>query len=291
MAPLTFADTHSMIVFLSKSDTSAGLDQIVDFINTQVIQYALMVNPAIYVSCIKQFWAIVSIKKANDVVKLQALTDRKKVVVTEDVIQQDHRLDDVDGVECLPNEEIFVELARMSYEKPPPNAKRTHGTNLVVQWRLLSYALLQERKIGAIVTDKDINLVDIKTQVNLGAELQGRKDDDNVASKVSVAEPTVFDDEEVTMTMAQTLIKMKAKKARLLDEQVAKRLNDEEVEKDAAKEKQEKDDLEKAKGLQQQYDDKHENINWNVVAKQIQGKHLDNIRKYRRLERKPVSIA
>nr|GEX96080.1 hypothetical protein [Tanacetum cinerariifolium] len=29
-------------------------------------------------------------------------------------------LDDADGVECLPNEEIFVELARMGYEKPPP---------------------------------------------------------------------------------------------------------------------------------------------------------------------------
>nr|GFA41210.1 hypothetical protein [Tanacetum cinerariifolium] len=39
---------------------------------------------------------------------------------------------------------------------------------------------------------------------------------------VNAVEPTVFDDEEVTMTMAQTLIKMKAKKARLLDKQMAK---------------------------------------------------------------------
>nr|GFC28351.1 hypothetical protein [Tanacetum cinerariifolium] len=53
-------------------------------------------------------------------------------------------------------------------------------------------------------------------------------------------------DEDITLT----LIKMKAEKARLLDEQMAKRLHDEEVEKDAAKEKQEKDDSEKAKALQ-----------------------------------------
>nr|GFC97806.1 hypothetical protein [Tanacetum cinerariifolium] len=72
---------------------------------------------------------------------------------------------------------------------------------------------------------------------------------------VSAAEPTVFDDEEVTITMAQTLIKMKAKKERLLDEQMAKRLHDEEVEQAAAREKQEQDDLEKAK-VQQQYVDK-----------------------------------
>nr|GEX33636.1 hypothetical protein [Tanacetum cinerariifolium] len=62
-----------------------------------------------------------------------------------------------------------------------------------------------------------------------GAELQGRikrKDDDNAATKeVNTTEPTVFDDVEVTMTMAQTLIKMKAVKARLLDEQMAKRLH------------------------------------------------------------------
>nr|GFB20672.1 hypothetical protein [Tanacetum cinerariifolium] len=100
MANLTFADTYNMVVYLSKSDASIGFDQIMDFLNGHVIQYALMVNPTIYVLCIKQFWVTISIKKASDVIKLQALIDRKK-------------------------EEIFTELARMGYEKPPPNAKRT----------------------------------------------------------------------------------------------------------------------------------------------------------------------
>nr|GEU73942.1 hypothetical protein [Tanacetum cinerariifolium] len=66
------------------------------------------------------FWAFISIKKSNDVVKLQALIDRKKVVIAKDSIRQDLRLDDADGVECLPTEEIFAELERMIYEKPPP---------------------------------------------------------------------------------------------------------------------------------------------------------------------------
>nr|GEY09536.1 hypothetical protein [Tanacetum cinerariifolium] len=72
---------------------------------------------------------------------------------------------------------------------------------------------------------------------------------------------------------------------------IAKRLHDEEVEQATAKEKQEKDDLEKAKVLQQQHVDKQENIDWNVVAEQIQEKHLENIRKYQSLKRKPISIA
>nr|GEX68713.1 hypothetical protein [Tanacetum cinerariifolium] len=118
MAPLTFADTHNMIAFLTKSDASEGFDQIVDFLTAYTIQYALMVNPIIYVSCIKQFWASVSIKKSNDAVKLQALIDRKKVIITEDTIRQALRLDDVDGIDCLPNEEISAELAQMGYEKP-----------------------------------------------------------------------------------------------------------------------------------------------------------------------------
>nr|GFB20412.1 xylulose kinase-1 [Tanacetum cinerariifolium] len=109
-----------MVAFLSKSVASAGFDQIVDFLNAQDIQYALVVNPTMYVSYIKQFWATVSIKKVNDVVKLRALIDGKMVVVTEDVIRQALCLDDADGMECLPNEEIFTELARMGYEKPPP---------------------------------------------------------------------------------------------------------------------------------------------------------------------------
>nr|GEZ81134.1 putative reverse transcriptase domain-containing protein [Tanacetum cinerariifolium] len=149
----------------------------------------------------------------------------------------------------------------------------------------------QEGRIEAIDADENVTLVDIETQVD--DELQERKDDVSaVATKeVNAAEPTVFDDEEVTMTMAQTLIKMKAEKARLLDEQMAKRMHDEEVEQAVAKEKQENDDLEKAKVLQKQYVNKQENIDWNVVVEQMQENHLDNLRKYQNLKRKLISIA
>nr|GEV74338.1 hypothetical protein [Tanacetum cinerariifolium] len=70
-------------------------------------------RPNLYISGSQ---ASVSIKKSNEAVKLQALIDRKKVIITEDTIRQDLRLDDADGIDCLPNEEIFAELARMEYE-------------------------------------------------------------------------------------------------------------------------------------------------------------------------------
>nr|GEV02492.1 putative reverse transcriptase domain-containing protein [Tanacetum cinerariifolium] len=75
-------------------------------------------NPHIYISCIKQFWNTASVKRSNDVTRLQALVDRKKIVISEDVIREILQLDDAEGVVCLPNEEIFTGLAQMGYEKP-----------------------------------------------------------------------------------------------------------------------------------------------------------------------------
>ncbi|GJU09034.1 hypothetical protein Tco_1125464 [Tanacetum coccineum] len=67
MAPLTFADTHNMVAYLSKSDDSKGFDQILDFLNAEAI------------------------------------------------IRRDLHLEDAEGVECLPNNEIFEELARIGH--------------------------------------------------------------------------------------------------------------------------------------------------------------------------------
>nr|GEX96006.1 putative ribonuclease H-like domain-containing protein [Tanacetum cinerariifolium] len=187
------------------------------------------------------FMALATIKKVNDVVQLHALIDRKKVVVTEDVIRQDLHFDDADGVECLSNEEIFAK---------PALQRGLRGTNSVVPWHLLSSALLQEQptetsessmslfntlmetyatlsqKVADLEQDKvtqaleilklkqrvkklekkrrskhsglkGLQKVDMETQADIDAELQGKTYDDNVATKdANATEPTVFNDEE-----------------------------------------------------------------------------------------------
>nr|GEW49048.1 hypothetical protein [Tanacetum cinerariifolium] len=92
----------------------------------------------------------------------------------------------------------------------------------------------QGRKIAKLDADEDVTLVDVD------ADTHGRIEEDVTAVKdinAAESEPTVFDDEEVTMSIAQTLIKMKAEKPRILDEQMAKRLQDEEIEQDASRER------------------------------------------------------
>ncbi|GKA01437.1 hypothetical protein Tco_0674102 [Tanacetum coccineum] len=117
MTTLKFADTHNMVAFLSKSTESEGFEQIVDFLNANLIRYALTINPTIYTSCIEQLWATVKAKTVNEEVQLQALVDGKKVIVTEASVRSDLQLDDEEGMDCLPNATIFEELTRMGYEK------------------------------------------------------------------------------------------------------------------------------------------------------------------------------
>nr|GFA17023.1 hypothetical protein [Tanacetum cinerariifolium] len=117
-----FADTHNVVAILEKSDAAEGFKQIIDFLSGSYIHYALTVNLHIYISCIKQFWNTASVKRSADVTRLQALVDKKKIVILEAIIREILQLDDAEGVVCLSNEEIFAGLAQMGYEKP---AKRT----------------------------------------------------------------------------------------------------------------------------------------------------------------------
>nr|GEU40361.1 ribonuclease H-like domain-containing protein [Tanacetum cinerariifolium] len=74
--------------------------------------------------------------------RLQALIDKKKVVVTEAAIRDALHLDDAEGVDCLPNEEIFTALARMGYEKP--STKLTfYKAFFSSQWKFLIHMILQ----------------------------------------------------------------------------------------------------------------------------------------------------
>nr|GFB42784.1 hypothetical protein [Tanacetum cinerariifolium] len=135
-----------MVAYLTKCDASEGFNQVIDFLNGSYIKYALTVNLNIYVSCIKQFWNTVTIKQDNNVTRMQALVDKKKVVVTEAAIKDVLRLDDAEGIDCLPNEEIFAELACMGYQKP--STKLTfYKAFFSSQWKFLVHTILQSMSV------------------------------------------------------------------------------------------------------------------------------------------------
>ncbi|GJX77858.1 hypothetical protein Tco_0324669 [Tanacetum coccineum] len=142
MSDQKFADTHNLVAFLEKPVESEGFEEIVDFLNANPIKYALTVNPTVYCLCIKQFWDTVKVKTVNGEVQLQALVDKKKVIITESIIRRDLQLEDAEGTECLHATTIFEELTRMGYEKL--TQKLTfYKAFFSPQWKFLIHTILQ----------------------------------------------------------------------------------------------------------------------------------------------------
>ncbi|GJZ34735.1 hypothetical protein Tco_0580552 [Tanacetum coccineum] len=117
-----FAETHNVVAFLEKPKESDGFAEIIDFLKASSVSYALTVNPVIYTSCIEQFWATAKVQTVNGVRQIQALVDKKRVIVTESSIRRDLYLNNAEGTDCLPTATIFEELAHMLYEKPSSKA-------------------------------------------------------------------------------------------------------------------------------------------------------------------------
>ncbi|GJR68934.1 hypothetical protein Tco_0014999 [Tanacetum coccineum] len=128
-----------LILVTQKSD---GFEQIVDFLNAHPIKYALTINPTIYTSCIEQFWSTVKAKTINGEVQLHALVDGKKIIITESSVRRDLKLEDEEGIDCLPNSTIFEQLTLMGYEKI--SQKLTfYKPFFSPQWKFLIHTILQ----------------------------------------------------------------------------------------------------------------------------------------------------
>ncbi|GJS23622.1 hypothetical protein Tco_0452254 [Tanacetum coccineum] len=137
-----FAETHNLVAFLKKPEESDGFEEIIDFLNASYVQYALTVNPTIYTTCVEQFWASAKAKIINKERQIQALVDKKKVIITETSIRSDLKLDDAEGIYCLPIATIFAELERMGYENL--TQKLTfYKAYFLSQWKFLIHTILQ----------------------------------------------------------------------------------------------------------------------------------------------------
>nr|GEU96566.1 putative reverse transcriptase domain-containing protein [Tanacetum cinerariifolium] len=104
-----------MAAYLQKPEGSEGLHQIVDFLNTSHIRYALTENPTIYVFLIQQFWQTTTTSTLdNGEMEIIATIDGKVKVVTEASVRRHLKLEDSDGISTLPTTKIFKQPALMS---------------------------------------------------------------------------------------------------------------------------------------------------------------------------------
>ncbi|GJW58942.1 hypothetical protein Tco_0105673 [Tanacetum coccineum] len=219
MANLEFCNTHNMVAFLRKSEGSEDFDQIVDFLNSSHIKFALTKNPTIYTSLIHQFWqtAIANTLDSGEV-QITATIDRHVKLISEASIRRYLKLEDTDGITTLPNTEIFKQLALIS---PKKIAWEKFSSNITIA-------------IICLATNRVFNFSKMIFEAMV-KNLDSRKDKGKAI--IQESEPP-----------------KKIKKKEMMqigyDEELAQKLQAEELAKSTARQEQEKYDFEKALELQ-----------------------------------------
>ncbi|GJR95416.1 hypothetical protein Tco_0267590 [Tanacetum coccineum] len=252
MSSPKFAEMHNVVAFLEKPVESDGFAEIIDFLKASFVDYALTVNPIIYTSCIEQFWATAKVQTFNGVRQLQVLVDKKRVIVMESSIRRDLHLDDAEGTGCLPTATIFEELERMGFEEVEKEiaALKKRIQKLERKKMLTPTGLKRLMKVGmsrrvessedqeslgapedASKQRRSIADLDKNDDVTLVDETQERQDDELITAGEAVTTASVEDSDVPTtieeITLAQTLIQIKAAKPKVkdqiaLDEQIAR---------------------------------------------------------------------
>ncbi|GJT27675.1 putative reverse transcriptase domain-containing protein [Tanacetum coccineum] len=106
-----------MVAYLQKPEGSEAFHQIVDFLNTSHIKYALIENPKIYISLIQQFWGTATARiTADGEVEITASIDGQVKTITKASLRRHLKLEDSNGITSLPNTKIFEQLTLMGVD-------------------------------------------------------------------------------------------------------------------------------------------------------------------------------
>nr|GEU73698.1 hypothetical protein [Tanacetum cinerariifolium] len=113
-----------MVACLERTDGNAEFHQIVDFLTSNTIHYALTISPTIYASYIEQFWGTAKSKIVNDVQQRLAKIDGKTVVISDASVRNDLHFNDEDepfnNVYVTPahTKKVFTNMKRQNKDFP-----------------------------------------------------------------------------------------------------------------------------------------------------------------------------
>ncbi|GJS58718.1 putative ribonuclease H-like domain-containing protein [Tanacetum coccineum] len=136
MASLKYCDKHNQVGFLKKPEESLGFAEIVDFLRSSHLRYALTHNPTVYDSLVKQFWQTATASTLADrTLELRATIDTIEYTITEASIRSKLQLADASGISMLPNTEIFEGMGNMG---PKSGGWDQFGSNIATALICLS---------------------------------------------------------------------------------------------------------------------------------------------------------
>nr|GFA34815.1 hypothetical protein [Tanacetum cinerariifolium] len=143
MARFAFCDYHNIIAILEIYDHNVDFHQIVDFVEASHIQYALTINPTVYISHIRQFWSTARIKTTDEGTKILATMEGKLKTVSESSIRRNLKLNDEAGISTLPDADLFENLALMGYNILPNQKFTFQKGQFSHQWKYLIQTIMQ----------------------------------------------------------------------------------------------------------------------------------------------------
>ncbi|GKA45750.1 hypothetical protein Tco_0738546 [Tanacetum coccineum] len=141
MANLKYRDEHNKVGFLKKPKGSADYHQVLDFLRSSHIRYAISHEPILYDSLVKQFWSTASLGTFEEgPPAIIATIDRTPYTITESLVRSQLQLDDEGGVEDLPSADIYLGMDNMGY---PTEGKLTfHKNKFSPQWRFIVHTIM-----------------------------------------------------------------------------------------------------------------------------------------------------
>ncbi|GJW27876.1 putative ribonuclease H-like domain-containing protein [Tanacetum coccineum] len=139
---LESGEDNIKLMELMKSEGSEGFHQIIYFLFTSHIKYALTESPIIYVLLIHQFWDTTSPSTSeNEEMEITATIDERVKTVTEASIRRHLKLEDYDGIPTLSNTEIFEQLALIGYVSNS-DSLTFQKVHFSPQWKFLIHTIL-----------------------------------------------------------------------------------------------------------------------------------------------------
>ncbi|GJW84682.1 putative ribonuclease H-like domain-containing protein [Tanacetum coccineum] len=107
---VAYTDSDYAGAILDRKSTTGGCQ----FLGCRFISWQCKKQTVVAYSITEAEYATVKVKTVNGEQQLQALVDGKKIIITEATVRRDLQLEDVDGVDCLPNTIIFEQLTLMA---------------------------------------------------------------------------------------------------------------------------------------------------------------------------------
>ncbi|GJX57037.1 putative ribonuclease H-like domain-containing protein [Tanacetum coccineum] len=134
-------DFSLRVGFLEKPKGSADYHEVLDFLRSSHIRYAISHDPLIYDSLVKQFWSTASLGTFEEgPPAIIATIDRTPYTITESLVRSQLQLDDEGGVEDLPIADIYLGMDNMGY---PSEGKLTfHKNKFSPQWRFIVHTIM-----------------------------------------------------------------------------------------------------------------------------------------------------